>query len=92
MYRNWRCVAACSGAGEAAAAGGALDNALDVASSSMVKDEHLVVIGAAKAYAGRAVTTVNRLAHQIHGAIGFTDEHRSILWGDALISTLSKRK
>lgn len=63
-------------AGEAAAAGGALDNALDVVSSSMDMDEHLVVIGAAKAYAGRAVTTVNRLAHQIHGAIGFTDEHR----------------
>ena len=33
-------------------------------------------LAAAKAYAGRAVTTVNRLAHQIHGAIGFTDEHR----------------
>ena len=63
-------------AGEAAAANAALDNAVDVCSVSVDTDEHLVAIGAAKAYAGRAVTTVNRLAHQIHGAIGFTDEHR----------------
>ncbi len=63
-------------AGEAAAAGGALDTALDVASSSADTEQHILVIAAAKAYAGRAVSTVNRLAHQIHGAIGFTDEHR----------------
>ena len=63
-------------AGEAAAANGALDTALDVASSSADVEQHILVIAAAKAYAGRAVTTVNRLAHQIHGAIGFTDEHR----------------
>ena len=63
-------------AGEAAAAGGALDTALDVASSSTDTEQHILVIAAAKAYAGRAVGTVNRLAHQIHGAIGFTDEHR----------------
>ena len=63
-------------AGEAAAANGALDTALDVASSSTDLEERILVIAAAKAYAGRAVSTVNRLAHQIHGAIGFTDEHR----------------
>lgn len=63
-------------AGEAAAANGALDTALDVASSSTDAEERILVIAAAKAYAGRAVSTVNRLAHQIHGAIGFTDEHR----------------
>ena len=63
-------------AGEAAAANGALDTALDVASSSADVEQHFLVIAAAKTYAGRAVTTVNRLAHQIHGAIGFTDEHR----------------
>ena len=63
-------------AGEAAAAGGALDTALDVATSSADTEQHILVIAAAKAYAGRAVNTVNRLAHQIHGAIGFTDEHR----------------
>jgi acyl-CoA dehydrogenase len=63
-------------AGEAAAAGAALDNAVDVASAGGDPSEHLLAIAAAKAYAGRAVATVNRLAHQIHGAIGFTDEHR----------------
>ena len=63
-------------AGEAAAAGGALDTALDVATSSADTEQHILVMAAAKAYSGRAVNTVNRLAHQIHGAIGFTDEHR----------------
>ncbi len=63
-------------AGEAAAANGALDTALDVASSNADLEQHILVIAAAKAYSGRAVNTVNRLAHQIHGAIGFTDEHR----------------
>jgi acyl-CoA dehydrogenase len=63
-------------AGEAAAANGALDTALDVASSSTEVAQHILVIAAAKAYAGRAVATVTRLAHQIHGAIGYTDEHR----------------
>ncbi len=63
-------------AGEAAAANGALDTALDVASSGTDAEQHILVIAAAKAYAGRAVATVTRLAHQIHGAIGYTDEHR----------------
>ncbi len=63
-------------AGEAAAAGAAVDNAVDVLVSSTDQTEHVLAIAAAKAYTGRAVTTVNRLAHQIHGAIGFTDEHR----------------
>ena len=63
-------------AGEAAAANAAVDNAADVVAMSSDPNEHLVVIGAAKAYCGRAVTTVARLAHQIHGAIGYTDEHR----------------
>ena len=26
--------------------------------------------------AGRAAGIINRLAHQLHGAIGYTDEHR----------------
>jgi acyl-CoA dehydrogenase len=63
-------------AGEAAASNAAVDNAADVAVTSSDRDEHRVVIGAAKAYCGRAVGTVTRLAHQIHGAIGYTDEHR----------------
>jgi acyl-CoA dehydrogenase len=63
-------------AGEAAASNAAVDNAADVAVTSSDRNEHRVVIGAAKAYCGRAVGTVTRLAHQIHGAIGYTDEHR----------------
>ena len=63
-------------AGEASATGGAVDNAVDILVSSSDRSDHLAVCGAAKAYAGRAVTTVTRLAHQIHGAIGYTDEHR----------------
>lgn len=63
-------------AGEAAATNAAVDNAADVTTTVDDREEHRVVIGAAKAYAGRAVGTVTRLAHQIHGAIGYTDEHR----------------
>ena len=63
-------------AGEASATGGAVDNAVDILVTSSDQSDHLAVCGAAKAYAGRAVTTVTRLAHQLHGAIGYTDEHR----------------
>ena len=63
-------------AGEAAASEAAADNAVDVIAAGARADECLLVCAAAKAYAGRAVATVTRLAHQIHGAIGFTDEHR----------------
>lgn len=63
-------------AGEASATSGAVDNAVDILVTSSDPNEHVAVCAAAKAYAGRAVTTVTRLAHQIHGAIGYTDEHR----------------
>lgn len=63
-------------AGEAAAAEAAADNAVDVLALGVDDDEALRVIGAAKTVTGRAVGTINRLAHQIHGAIGYTDEHR----------------
>ncbi|WP_094194046.1 acyl-CoA dehydrogenase family protein [Bradyrhizobium viridifuturi] len=55
-------VAACGGA--AAIAGAAFDG-LDIPS-----------IAAAKARAGEAVSVAAPIAHQVHGAIGFTEEHR----------------
>ena len=63
-------------AGEAVAAEAAADTAVDVIASGASPDDQTRAVAAAKAYAGRAVGIVNRLAHQLHGAIGFTDEHR----------------
>lgn len=63
-------------AGESAATESACDNAIDLIASGAPEDDCIVVCGAAKAYAGRAVSTITRLAHQLHGAIGYTDEHR----------------
>jgi acyl-CoA dehydrogenase len=63
-------------AGEAAAAEAAADNAVDVVAAGADEDEAMRVIAAAKTVTGRAVGIINKLAHQIHGAIGYTDEHR----------------
>jgi acyl-CoA dehydrogenase len=58
-------------AGEAAAAGAAADAAV-LADGT----EHAgLAIAAAKIRAGRAAGTASAIAHQVHGAIGFTDEH-----------------
>lgn len=63
-------------AGEAAAAEAAADNAVDVVAAGADELETMQVVAAAKTVTGRAVGIINRLAHQIHGAIGYTDEHR----------------
>ena len=59
-------------AGEAAAAIRAADGALEALDSSSA----LVEIAVAKARAGEAAGRGAEIAHQVHGAMGFTHEHR----------------
>lgn len=63
-------------AGESAVAEAVADTAVDVITSGAADSEVTEVIAAAKAATGRAAGIINRLAHQLHGAIGYTDEHR----------------
>jgi acyl-CoA dehydrogenase len=58
-------------AGQAAAAGAAAD----MVAEALVNRLDPLVIGAAKARAGEAATIAAGLAHQVHGAIGFTQEY-----------------
>ncbi len=58
-------------AGEVAAAGRAADVAVQAAERGRAEIE----IAVAKARVGEAVTICNEIAHQVHGAIGFTREH-----------------
>lgn len=58
-------------AGQAAAAGAAADMAAD----GFARNLDPLVVGAAKARAGEAASIVAGLAHQAHGAIGFTQEY-----------------
>jgi alkylation response protein AidB-like acyl-CoA dehydrogenase len=58
-------------AGQAAAAGAAADLAAEAVAAGF----DFAVIGAAKARAGEAASAGAAIAHQVHGAIGFTREH-----------------
>ena len=59
-------------AGEAAASGAAVDAAAEAGTP--------FAVAAAKARASQAAGTVARLAHQVHGAIGYTAEHDLHHW------------
>jgi acyl-CoA dehydrogenase len=67
-------------AGEAVTAQAAADNAVDLMAVGVDPAELTLAIAAAKTVASRSVGSVNKLAHQLHGAIGYTDEHRLQLW------------
>lgn len=58
-------------AGQAAAAGAAADMAAEAAAGGLAP----VVIGAAKTRAGEAASQGAAIGHQVHGAIGFTQEY-----------------
>ena len=67
-------------AGDAATAMASVDNAVDVWSHDGASPRFIRAVAAAKTVSGRMVAATNRNAHQLHGAIGFTDEHRLQFW------------
>lgn len=77
-------------AGEVAAAVSAANSAADtIASAAFGSDEILLEVAAAKIRCGEAAGTGTGVAHQVHGAIGITDEHvlhrlslRALGWRD----------
>jgi acyl-CoA dehydrogenase len=58
-------------AGEVAAASGSLA----VAVRTVERDDAWLPIGSARARAARAASTATPIVHQLHGALGFTEEH-----------------
>lgn len=59
-------------AGHAAAAGGAAS----IAADALLRPDGITEIAAAKVRAGEAAGAGSAIAHQVHGAMGFTAEHR----------------
>jgi acyl-CoA dehydrogenase len=77
-------------AGEVAAAVSAANSAADtIEHAQFGADEMLLEVAGAKIRCGEAAETGTGIAHQVHGAIGFTDEHvlhrlslRALGWRD----------
>jgi acyl-CoA dehydrogenase len=68
-------------AAEVAAAGAAADAAAATAAREGLDSAATAfAVAAAKARTGEAATEVARIAHQVHGAIGFTREHDLRRW------------
>jgi acyl-CoA dehydrogenase len=67
-------------AGDAAVSQAAADNAVDVLVVDGAGEQFHLAVAAAKTVSSRSVATTNKLAHQLHGAIGYTDEHRLQYW------------
>jgi acyl-CoA dehydrogenase len=67
-------------AGDASTAQAAADNAVDVLALSGPGEAFHCAVAAAKTVCSRLVGMTNKNAHQLHGAIGYTDEHRLQLW------------
>ncbi|MBC3192120.1 acyl-CoA dehydrogenase [Pseudonocardia sp. C8] len=64
-----------AGAEVAAAAAASAAAARTAQAAGFAAPETLFAVAAAKARCGEAATVVARIAHQVHGAIGFTREH-----------------
>jgi len=76
-------------AGETAAALAAAGSAADTLAQSVSEDTLILEVAAAKIRAGEAAAEGAAIAHQVHGAIGFTKEHvlhrftlRMLSWRD----------
>ena len=69
-------------AGELCAAAGMVQLAIDSAGG----DDAFEAIAAAKIRAGQAARQITQMGHQVHGAIGFTQEYPLNLWSRRLWS------